>query len=384
MSNIYDYIEKNCDSLFSEEPFCEVDALVFAWLSYYEIENLQNVGYNCINLTLQELVMASQKILGKIKEPGRLGKLVSASTGAWVLKKVAKKKRYKHVRIADFKTVNNFENNTQFSVTSYALDTGMEVVAFRGTDTSVAGWKEDCMISYSSEVPSQKLAVEYLESRAGKTDLVITGHSKGGNLAIYSAAKCKKSVLKNIVDIYNFDGPGFCFDIKEAENYSAIADHIHSYIPGSSIVGMLLKHMDDYTIVASSSAGILQHYAIYWQIENRTFVTQEGRNISSRSADIAFQAWLNELSFEDRKKFVETIFAIFEGAGVEYFDDITSEGFSVMKSIFLKMRQLDDETANMVRSFFKALMDASLSEVKAAAVDIYNNVIETIGNLPSL
>ena len=141
MGNIYDYIEQNCDSDFSTEPFCEIDALIFAWLSYYEIEKLQNAGYSCFNLTLSELVMASQKILGKIQEPGKLKKLVSASTGAWMLKKVSKKSRYRRVRIADFKTVMDPVNNTQFSVTSYILDTGTEVVAFRGTDTSVAGWK---------------------------------------------------------------------------------------------------------------------------------------------------------------------------------------------------------------------------------------------------
>ena len=100
--------------------------------------------------------------------------------------------------------------------------------------------------------------------------------------------------------------------------------------------------------------------------------------------DTAFQTWLSELSFDDRKKFVETIFSIFEGAGVVYFDDITSEGFSAMKSIFLNMRNLDEKTSSMVKSFFRALMEASLNEVKAAAVDIYNNVIESIGNLPSL
>lgn len=213
MGNIYNYIDQNCDSDFSTEPFCEIDALIFAWLSYFEIENLQNAGYSCFNLTLSELVMASQKILGKIQEPGKLKKLVSASTGAWMLKKVSKKSRYRRVRIADFKTVMDPVNNTQFSVTSYILDTGTEVVAFRGTDTSVAGWKEDCMTSYSLEIPSQKLALEYLNSRQGKSNLIVTGHSKGGNLAIYSAAKCTKDVLNRIAGIYNFDGPGFCFDI---------------------------------------------------------------------------------------------------------------------------------------------------------------------------
>lgn len=378
MGNIYNYIDQNCDSDFSTEPFCEIDALIFAWLSYFEIENLQNAGYSCFNLTLSELVMASQKILGKIQEPGKLKKLVSASTGAWMLKKVSKKSRYRRVRIADFKTVMDPVNNTQFSVTSYILDTGTEVVAFRGTDTSVAGWKEDCMTSYSLEIPSQKLALEYLNSRQGKSNLIVTGHSKGGNLAIYSAAKCTKDVLNRIAGIYNFDGPGFCFDIKETENYSTIAGHIHSYIPGSSIVGMLLNHVQDYKVVVSSNAGIMQHYAFYWLIKDNRFVTQEDRNISSRSVDTAFQTWLKDLSFEDRKKFVEAVFSVFESAGVEHFDDMTSEGFLKMRSAFYKMRNLDPQTYEMMRSFFRTLMFASMNEVKKTALNFYNNVIETI------
>jgi len=384
MSNIYDYIDEKCNSSFSDEPFCEVDALVFAWLSYFEIEELHHTGYSCYNLTLEELVMAQEKILGDIRQPDRFGKLVSASTGAWMLKKVSKKKRFRRVRIADFKTVTDFEKGIQFSATTYVLDNDARVVAFRGTDTSVAGWKEDCMTSYSSEIPSQKLALEYLDSCSGKSDLVVTGHSKGGNLAIYSASKCKKSVVDRITGIYNFDGPGFCFDINTTPNYKTIKERIHSFIPGSSIVGMLLEHMDDYTVVASANAGILQHYAFYWQIDGRSFVTQEGRNMSSRSMDAAFQTWLKDLSFEDRKKFVETVFSIIEGAGVEYFDEMTSEGFSKMKKIFLEMRNLDDETAGMVRSFFRSLMDASMSEFKSAAVDIYNNVLEAIGQLNPL
>ena len=379
MSNIYDYIDKDCDSSFGDVPFCEVDALVFAWLSYFEIEELHNTGYSCYNLTLQELVMAAEKILGDIQEPDRLGKLVSSSTGAWMLKKVSKKTRFKRVRIGDFKTITDFEKNIQFSATTYVLDNDVKVVAFRGTDTSVAGWKEDCMTSYSPEIPSQKLALEYLDSCTDKSDLIITGHSKGGNLAIYSAVKCRKPVLESIVGIYNFDGPGFCFDITKTGNYSTIEDLIHSYIPGSSIVGMLLNHMDDYTIVASSNAGIMQHYAYNWQIEDRSFVTQENRNISSRSMDAAFQEWLKELSFNDRKQFVQTIFSVIEGAGVEYFDEMTSEGFSKMKAIFLEMRNLDEKTASMVRSFFRSLMAASMSEFKTVAVDIYNNVLEAIG-----
>ena len=114
------------------------------------------------------------------------------------------------------------------------------------------------------------------------------------------------------------------------------------------------------------------------EIKDKEFVTQKTRNISSRSVDVAFRKWLEDLSFEDRKEFVEKIFSVFEDAGIKNSDDLTSEGFSTMKSVFFKMRNLDAETSGMMRSFFRTLMFASMNEVKKTALNFYNNVIETI------
>lgn len=375
MNNVFGYIDECSDSLFREQPFCEVDALVFTWLSYFEIENLAERGTECRKLTLKNLVKKAETSLGEFKKPEKLGKLVSTATGAWMLKQVSDKKRFRSVRIGDFRTVNDHENDIQFSVTSYILDTGVEVVSFRGTDTSVAGWKEDCMTSYSLRIPSQELALEYLNKRRGKRPLIVTGHSKGGNLAIYAASKCRKSLVSRITDIYNFDGPGFCFDIKTTENFSRIKDRIHSFIPGSSIVGMLLQHMDDYTVVSSLNAGIMQHYAFYWKIEGRSFVRQKKRSMSSRSMDAAFRQWMEELSFEERKAFVETVFSAIEDSGVKYFDDFSRSDLRVLLS---KMSGMDPQNKKMFRSFFVKLIKASGSEVISAASDVFGMVKDTV------
>lgn len=380
MNNVFGYIDRYSDSLFKEQPFCEVDALVFTWLSYFEIENLAERGIDC-RLTLKNLVKKTEENLGEIKKPEKLGKLVSTATGAWMLKQVSDKKRFKGVRIGGFKTVNDHINGIQFSVTSYILDTGVEVISFRGTDTSVAGWKEDCMTSYSLRIPSQKLALKYLNMRRGNRPLIVTGHSKGGNLAIYAASKCHKSIVPRITDVYNFDGPGFCFDIKTTENFNEIKDRIHSYIPGSSIVGMLLQHMDDYAVVSSLNAGIMQHYAFYWKIEGRAFVRQEKRNLSSRSMDAAFKQWMADLSFEERKAFVETVFSVIEESGVKYFDDFSK---SDLKALFSKINSMDAKSKKMFRSFLVKLIKASSSEVLSAASDVFgrvkDNVAEKVSN----
>ena len=374
MTNVFGYIDEQSDSLFRDRPFCEVDALVFAWLSYFEIEKLDNKGIDCRGLTLQELAESAEKNIGKFKKPDKLLKLISVLTGAWMLKQVSDKTRFKDVRIGRYKTVTDHVNGIQFSVTSYILDTGVEVVSFRGTDTSVAGWKEDCMTTFSHTVPSQDLALEYLNAGDSESPIILAGHSKGGYLAIYAASECRKDLVPRIEGIYNFDGPGFCFDISETANFNGLKDRIHSYVPGSSIVGMLQRHMDDYVVVSSMNRGVMQHYAFYWKIDGQSFVLRNNRNISSRTMDAAFNQWLDDLSFEDRKALVETIFSILEESGVKYFDEFSTAGFARIRAVISKMHNMDPHTKKMIRAFFGKLLRASKNEMISSASDFYGEV----------
>ncbi len=375
MSDIYDYIEEKGDRSFSEEAFTEVDALVFAWLSYFEIEKLADAGVQCRGMNLSDLVKKSEEVLGEFRRPDKLVKLVSTVTGAWMLSKAAQKRRYSDVVIGDFKTIFDPQNSIQFSATSYDIGSDTKVVAYRGTDTSVAGWKEDCLTSFSKVVPSQALALKYLNScHPSRRKIILAGHSKGGNLAIYAAAKSNQRIVRKIKAVYNFDGPGFCFDIRNTKNFPIIQDSIHSFIPGSSIVGMLLNHMDDYTIVSSSNVGIMQHYAFYWKIEDGKFVSQKRLSASSRSMEQAVRQWLKGLSFEARKNFVETVFSVFEDAGIEDFNALSAAGFKKMREIFSQMKNLDEQTRSMVKSFFGVLMKAYRKELKISAADTYGKV----------
>ena len=374
MTNVFGYIDEQSDSLFRARPFCEVDALVFAWLSYFEIEKLDNKGIDCRGMTLQELAESAEQNIGKFKKPDKLLKLISVLTGAWMLKQVSDKTRFKDIRIGRYKTVTDHKNGIQFSVTSYILDTGVEVISFRGTDTSVAGWKEDCMTTFSHTVPSQDLALEYLNGGDSKNPIILAGHSKGGYLAIYAASECRKDLVPRIEGIYNFDGPGFCFDISETANFNNLKDRIHSYVPGSSIVGMLQRHMDDYVVVSSMNRGVMQHYAFYWKIDGQSFVLRKNRNISSRTMDAAFNQWLDDLSFDDRKALVETIFSILEESGVKYFDEFSTAGFARIRSVISKMHNMDPHTKKIIRAFFGKLLRASKNEMISSASDLFGEV----------
>lgn len=379
--DIYDYIEEKGDIPFSQEAFNEVDALVFAWLSYFEVEKMAESGVECRGMDLSHLVGKAEEVLGEFRKPSSFVKLVSTVTGAWMLSKAALKRRYSDVVMADFKTVFDPENSIQFSATAYNIGSNIQVVAYRGTDTSVAGWKEDCLTSFCKTVPSQDLALQFLDScPSSKRRIIITGHSKGGNLAIYAAAKCSRRIVSRIEAIYNFDGPGFCFDIRKTRNYPKIQDSIHSFIPGSSIVGMLLNHMEDYTIVSSSNVGIMQHYAFYWKIDGGRFVTQKKLSASSRSMAHAFRQWLQGLSFDDRKRFVETVFSVFDDAGVDDFSTLSADRFRKMRGVLSQMRNLDDQTKSMVKTFFGVLMRAYRKELKASAAETYGKVKDIVAD----
>ena len=380
MNNVFGYIDEKSDSSFRERPLCEVDALVFAWLSYFEIEKLDNLGIKCIGMTLEELAEAAEENLGAFKKPNKREKLISTVTGAWMLKQVSDKTRFKDVRIGGFRTVTDHENGIQFSATSYILDIGLEIVAYRGTDTSVAGWKEDCMMTFNETVPSQELALQFLNECNSSDPIILAGHSKGGNLAIYAASECRDDLVSLITDIYNFDGPGFSFDISSTANYNAVKDRIHSYVPGSSVFGMLLDHVNDYAVVSSMNTGILQHYAFYWKIKDCSFVLKKKRNLSSRSMDAAFNQWLNSLSLEERKTMVETIFSIIEESGVRYFNDFSSIGFSRSRVVLSKMHHMDPHTKKMIRSFFGKLMRANRNEMISSTKGFFGKVGKSVSN----
>ena len=55
-------------------------------------------------------------------------------------------------------------------------------------------------MSFISPVPSQEDAVKYLNATCSyiRGRLYVGGHSKGGNLAIYSAINCNKRVKKKL------------------------------------------------------------------------------------------------------------------------------------------------------------------------------------------
>ncbi len=318
--NIFDYLDWRGDLSFTASGLNDVDALIFAWLVYYRFEDLPAEIPE--NMTLSELAALHEQLHGEFEEVNLSKTFDSAATATWLLACVSRTERFSGVRVGDFAKEQSDAGDegaeTQFAAVSFRFEDGgepLQVIAYRGTDDSIAGWKEDCYLAISDTVPAQKAALRYFEDTADASPLVLCGHSKGGNLSVFAALFGSEEKVQRIRKIYSFDGPGFSFDMREMPRCALIQDKIVSIVPESSIIGMLLKHGDDYRVVQSKGFGIFQHDAMFWQVVGRNFLYAPKRTDSSVIADKALTDWIDGLSLEERREFLDALFGTLEDTG---------------------------------------------------------------------
>lgn len=255
MGNIIDYIEQYGGYSFTERPFSDEDSLVLAQFSYLKMETMVPLSWkegDC--MTLGEMYCSPKK-------EELFTDLFFPEENRVLFERMRKSRRFQTMRIGGYVNRVDPRKCLQFSAVTCLLEDGFAYVAFRGTDETLAGWKEDFRMAYMSPVESQLLSVAYL-NRAGSAfdgTLFVGGHSKGGNLAIYASMYCEDSVRNRIRRIYNMDGPGFHPKIQDSAEYRSVEKRIRKIVPRSSVIGMLLEHTREYEVVESKSFGMLQH-----------------------------------------------------------------------------------------------------------------------------
>ena len=368
--NILDYLDWRGDLSFEVSARNEVDALIFAWLSYYRFEELFTDEAVPDGLTLRELSALHAQKNGPF-QPIKLTTTIQPSlTAAWLLYCAGQTERFGSVRICDFLRVADHAEGVQFAAVSFLIGDAQRVIAYRGTDDSVAGWKEDCRLSFLESVPAQAIAARYLEDVADGRGTLLCGHSKGGNLAVYAALHASEARIDSIDGIYNFDGPGFCYDTIDSERFARIRDRIITIVPESSIVGMLLDHDEEYRVVESQMAGILQHDAMFWQVKGVSFVYSEKLNVSSVIADKALRDWIQGMSPQERQEFVDALFGVIESTGVEHLAELPER---IVQS---GIRTLAD-TAPLSPQHKKMALRLLLAVVKAGNAKLYESAMRS-------
>ena len=315
MSDIRDYIRWRGDLRFSQVPLNSVDTLVFAELCYIHFDDLLDDPD-----TPRELMDAAEEFFTRED----CEELVRSKYDLELLELAAKSVRFGQTEICWYRDKLIPEQETQFAAMTFLMDDGTALVTFRGTDSSVIGWKEDFNMSFQQSVPSQRMAQDYVREvglRYGGP-ISICGHSKGGNMAVFSAARSSPMLQSRIRAVYNHDGPGFSEYMMGDPGYMAMVPKIHTFVPQSSVIGMLMDHEEPYTIIKSKQIGVLQHDAYNWEVMGPGFIRMEEITADSRFLNETIRTWAAGLSNQERNAIVDAVFGILEEGNVEKSDEI--------------------------------------------------------------
>lgn len=376
VTTVFDYLRWRGDLTFAQDAFNEVDNLILCIIAYLNFRRFPELR----SRDADKAVLMSDIVPRMTAEDEQQG--LSPNNYIPLMKLAAESCRFAPVRLFGYETVRDETREMQLDALSFLLPDGTLFCAFMGTDRSLVGWKENLNLSYMDAVPAQIGAVEYVEDmawRCPERPVRIGGHSKGGNLAAYAAIHIPEALQARMLDAYNNDGPGFRRDVTDTAEYRRIAAKLHTYIPAASIVGVLLEHTEDYTVVASSSRAIMQHEPLTWGVLGSRFIRQEARSEFGKASDDVVREWLASLSPQERKEFSNALFDMFtQGGTVQSLED-------VRQSELLRRLAADEKQRGIVSEALRRLMadvkDELLRAAEAGLKETAETLKETAGNL---
>lgn len=376
VTTVFDYLRWRGDLTFAQDAFNEVDNLILCIIAYLNFRRFPELR----SRDADKAVLMSDIVPRMTAEDEQQG--LSPNNYIPLMKLAAESCRFAPVRLFGYETVRDETREMQLDALSFLLPDGTLFCAFMGTDRSLVGWKENLNLSYMDAVPAQIGAVEYVEDmawRCPERPVRIGGHSKGGNLAAYAAIHIPEALQARMLDAYNNDGPGFRRDVTDTAEYRRIAAKLHTYIPAASIVGVLLEHTADYTVVASSSRAIMQHEPLTWGVLGSRFIRQEARSEFGKASDDVVREWLASLSPQEREEFSNALFDMFtQGGTVQSLED-------VRQSELLKRLAADEKQKGIVSEALRRLMadvkDELFRTAEAGLKETAETLKETAGNL---
>lgn len=352
MNSIVEYIENYKDKTFSEYPFNEIDALVFSQLSYVDYSAIVCKFDSEVEISLSD---AAYQYFNLYSEDELNKKISIVLKAGQLLKQCADTKRYKNIRL--LKYANNIDDkiDKQFSALTFYINNDLAVIAFKGTDTSITGIKESAMLSYMFPVPAQIHALYYLQESGmiANRNLIVCGHSKGGNLATFAGVSCSNSLKKKIIGIYEFDAPGFPIEMISRYDYVQMRDKIYSYIPQSSIIGCMLYHDSSRKIVKSTSENIKQHQVSSWVIENNHFEFTDETDEKSKFVDKYLKQLTVQVGQENIEDVFEALFDFIEESGIKSYEDIKVFDAIRLKKAFSSLKNITQQEKDVIDSTIK-------------------------------
>lgn len=348
MKNMLDYIKEFGHVSFEERAFSEIDALVLTELEYLPLEKVVPSDENGENfVTVKEIAEYMQEHKQELFDENPM---MITQERHEVSQVIADAPRFQSLKF--FGVVSEWDKDTtkQFAAVTVEVEPSVRLVVFRGTDETLIGWKEDFLMTYSPLVAAQTDAKEYLAKQASLWggDLMVSGHSKGGNLAIYAAATQEEDVQLRIVDIFCFDSPGLYRSVLETKGYQNIVPLAMRYIPQDSLVGLMLESEVPYVIVKSNATGAMQHSAMTWEIEDGQFIKMEKLTKNSQLNDQTLKKWTESVSDEELELFWNVFFELLFSVGIDTVNDLYGQFMHYVQEFLKAAGDMDEEKRELL------------------------------------
>ena len=412
MSNVIDLL-RNDFSTFAQRKFNAVDALILCELSYINMptyvpkycDNPKNISTVSINELLRMENYSSMFASGAPKVDKFRRKLLLA---------VASSPRYRGIRVGEY--LERFDESNinesleqQFAGVTFDLSNceGIDnphtlVIAYRGTDNTLVGWKEDFNMAFRCPVPAQESAAEYLTSVAQRyskcysnknffnklfanklfarfskssvdlqnnnSNIIVVGHSKGGNMAAYAAMRLDATSQKLgdlVSKIYSMDGPGFASDVVDTSVFANVSSRIEKVVPQSAFIGLIMDTGVPYKVTTADSIGLMQHFGMYWQVKNGDFDYCDCVTPRALAVSKAANEWMMNLPFEERKRRIDAAYKIFSNLGYPTFDEMSSHWSEVVPKLLKVAMHMDSKTHELIRSVMSAFALVGGSDKKS-------------------
>ena len=348
MKNMLDYIKEFGHVSFEERAFSEIDALVLTELEYLPLEKVVPSDENGEDfVTVKEIAEYMQE---HKQELFAENPMMITEERHEVSQVIADAPRFQSLKFFGVVSVWDKDTTKQFAAVTVEVEPSVRLVIFRGTDDTLIGWKEDFLMTYSPLVAAQTDAKEYLAKQASLWggDLMISGHSKGGNLAIYAAATQEEDVQLRIVDIFCFDSPGLYRSVLETKGYQNIVPLAMRYIPQDSLVGLMLESEVPYVIVKSNATGAMQHSAMTWEIEDGQFIKMEKLTKNSQLNHQTFKKWTESVSDEELELFWNVFFELLFSVGIDTVNDLYGQFMHYVQEFLKAAGDMDEEKRELL------------------------------------
>ncbi|MFS9180735.1 DUF2974 domain-containing protein [Streptococcus timonensis] len=349
MANIFDYLTYVQYDSFYDIPLNELDVLALTELTYLPFDNLLDQSVNRLSDVATRVPRESTMLTNKER--------------LQLLDQLSQHKRFKNSKLSNFVNDIDVELQKQFAAMTYRLNLDTYLIVFRGTDDSIIGWKEDFHMTYMKEIPAQKHALEYLEDffkQYPKQEVIIAGHSKGGNLAVYAASQIQPDLQEKISAVYTYDAPGLQAHLTETSGYQEVIPKIHRYVPQGSVIGMMLEVPDTPIVVRSLAlGGIAQHNTFSWQTEGTHFVQLEEISRESLQIKDALKEWMDSVPDEELELYFNLFFGTILESGINSINDLSSTGaIEHIHQLVSQAQTLEPQQVEILRNLTQLLLDA--------------------------